>query len=398
MAAKIGQYAHKILTFWKKIFIGLACISADYTFITFFLSCFCKAFKSLYCHFFRCKTFVVFAQFAATMLKKLQQKWKVSGRQLFIILCVFAITGTTTAWLTKVITGWAGFTAETFWLWRLLLRLTMLVIGYQVILLNVAFIFGQFPFFWQYEKKLLRWMGIKVDGGRHKAVGSGQSAISYQLSAIGSGQSPISNLKSQISNIPPMSSPTRLAVFASGTGSNAQKIIDFFRNDPSVEITLIVSNKPAAGVLQIAEREKIASLIIEKGKFFNGDAYVDELKHNSIDWIILAGFLWKVPAALIQAFPGRIINIHPALLPKYGGKGMYGHFVHEAVIASGDKQSGITIHYVDELFDHGAHIFQAHCDIEPGETPETLAKKVQVLEHKHFPEVIKKLITENKPA
>ncbi|WP_240628074.1 phosphoribosylglycinamide formyltransferase [Terrimonas sp.] len=349
------------------------------------------------------------------MLKKLQQKWKVSGRQLFIILCVFAITGTTTAWLTRVITGWAGFTAETFWLWRLLLRLTMLVIGYQVILLSVAFIFGQFPFFWQYEKKMLRWMRGK------RSAGSGQlSAVSYQPSAVSGDQqltaadeasaisslpadrqdpqSQISNLKSQIPNNSPMSSPTRLAVFASGTGSNAQKIIDFFRNDPSVEITLIVSNKPAAGVLQIAGREKIASLIIEKGKFFNGDAYVDELKQNNIDWIILAGFLWKVPAALIQAFPVRIINIHPALLPQYGGKGMYGHFVHEAVIASGDKQSGITIHYVDELFDHGAHIFQAHCDIEPGETPETLAKKVQVLEHKYFPEVIKKLITENEPA
>ncbi|MFT3748234.1 MAG: phosphoribosylglycinamide formyltransferase [Agriterribacter sp.] len=346
------------------------------------------------------------------MLKKLQQKWNVSGRQFFIILCVFAITGTTTAWLTRVITGWVGFTAETFWLWKLLLRLAMLIIGYQVILLTIAFIFGQFPFFWQYEKKMLKWLGIKVDGRRYKAEGGEKVEDDGQLSAPGdetsmiSGQparrqdlqSQISSLNSQISNNSPMSSHTRLALFASGTGSNAQKIIDFFRNDPAVEITLIVSNKPAAGVLQIAEREKIATLIIEKGKFFNGDAYVEELKQNNIDWIILAGFLWKVPVALIQAFPGRIINIHPALLPKYGGKGMYGHFVHEAVIAAGDKQSGITIHYVDELFDHGAHIFQTHCDIEPGDTPETLAKKVQVLEHKYFPEVIKKLITENNPA
>ncbi|MFT3948954.1 MAG: phosphoribosylglycinamide formyltransferase [Agriterribacter sp.] len=327
------------------------------------------------------------------MLKKLQQKWNVSGRQLFIILCVFAITGTATAWLTRLITGWAGFTAETFWLWKLLLRLAMLVIGYQVILLSVAFVFGQFLFFWQYEKKMLRWMG-----GKRSAISGQLSAVSYQLSAISSGQSPISNFKSQISNNSPMSSPTRLALFASGAGSNAQKIIDFFRNDATVEIALIVSNKHTAGVLQIAEREKIASFVIEKGKFFNGDAYVEELKQNNIDWIILAGFLWKVPVALIQAFPGRIINIHPALLPKYGGKGMYGHFVHEAVIAAGEKQSGITIHYVDELFDHGAHIFQAHCDIEPGDTPETLAKKVQVLEHTYFPEVIKKLTTENKPV
>lgn len=329
------------------------------------------------------------------MLKRLQQKWNVSGKQFFIILCVFAITGTTTAWLSKVITGWVGFTAETFWLWKFLLRAGMLIIGYQVILLSVAFIFGQFPFFWQYEKKMLRWMGI---GGKEKAVSDKtgnreRSAISGQpAEASPTDHSLFTNPHSH------MSSPTRLAIFASGTGSNAQKIIDFFRNDPTVTIALIVSNKPAAGVLQIAEREKIASLIIEKGNFFNGDGYTEELKKNNIDWIILAGFLWKVPVSLIQAFPGKIVNIHPALLPKYGGKGMYGHFVHEAVIAAGEAQSGITIHYVDELFDHGAHIFQAFCSIDVTDTPETLAKKVQLLEHEHFSEVIKQLVTQNVPA
>ncbi len=351
----------------------------------------------MYCHFFGCKTFALFAQFAAIMLKKLQQKWKVSGWQFFIILCVFAITGTTTAWLTKVITGWVGFTGETFWLWKLLLRLAMLIIGYQVILLSVAFIFGQFPFFWEYEKKILRWMGGIMVRGKGKGVrgqteGSQRSGVSGRPSGISIQHSQLSNHNLQ------MSSPIRLAVFASGTGSNAQKIIDFFRNDPDVEIAVIVSNKSTAGVLQIAEREKIASLIIEKEKFFKGDGYVEELKQHNINWIILAGFLWKIPVSLIQAFPGKIINIHPALLPKYGGKGMYGHFVHEAVIAAGEKQSGITIHYVDELFDHGAHIFQAYCAIEPGDTPEILAKKVQVLEHKHFPEVIKKLVGESKPV
>ncbi|MBX3239672.1 MAG: phosphoribosylglycinamide formyltransferase [Chitinophagaceae bacterium] len=185
---------------------------------------------------------------------------------------------------------------------------------------------------------------------------------------------------------------SNLAIFASGTGSNAQKIIDRFRNHPHIHISLIVSNKPQAGVLQIAEREKINILIIDREQFFRGNGYTDELKTAGIDWIILAGFLWKIPEQLIAAFPNRIINIHPALLPKYGGKGMYGHFVHEAVIAAGEKESGITIHFVDEHFDHGKHIFQERCSIDATDTPETLAGKIQVLEHRYFPKVIEKLV------
>src|SRR5690606_29939557 len=139
----------------------------------------------------------------------------------------------------------------------------------------------------------------------------------------------------------------------------------------------------------------IPSFIIEKERFFRGDAYVDELKQRDIQWIVLAGFLWKIPTTLINAFPGKIINIHPALLPKYGGKGMYGHFVHEAVIEAKEKESGITIHYVDEQFDHGKHILQLTCPVDETDTPETLAKKIQVLEHKHYPEVIAQLIDKN---
>ncbi len=185
---------------------------------------------------------------------------------------------------------------------------------------------------------------------------------------------------------------TSIAIFASGTGSNAQRIIDYFRNHPKIIIALIVSNKPLSGVLHIAKQEGIPSLVIEKETFFRGNGYVDELKEKNIQWIVLAGFLWKVPPSLIRHFPGKIINIHPALLPKYGGKGMYGHFVHEAVIAAKEKESGITIHYVDEQFDHGKHILQVTCGVEPGDTPEILAKKIQVLEHLHYPEVIKTLI------
>lgn len=183
-----------------------------------------------------------------------------------------------------------------------------------------------------------------------------------------------------------------LIIFASGAGSNAQAIIDFFRNDPSVNICLIACNKPGAGVLGIAEREHIPTLAIEKEKFFRGDAYVPELSSCQPSLIILAGFLWKLPAALVNAFPGKIINIHPALLPKYGGKGMYGRFVHEAVKAAGERQTGITIHQVDELYDHGTYIFQAVTPVEPDDNPDTIAQKVHKLEHQHYPRVIRDLL------
>jgi phosphoribosylglycinamide formyltransferase 1 len=182
----------------------------------------------------------------------------------------------------------------------------------------------------------------------------------------------------------------KLAIFASGTGTNAQKIIDYFRASPDVIISLIVSNKPDAGVLRIAKAEKIPALVIDKEKFFRGNAYTDELKALEINMIVLAGFLWKIPPALIQAFPERIINIHPALLPKYGGRGMYGHHVHDAVIASGDTTTGITIHFVDELYDHGKNIFQATVPVTPEDNAATI--KVQVLEHQYYPRVIDSLL------
>src|SRR5215470_2299873 len=137
----------------------------------------------------------------------------------------------------------------------------------------------------------------------------------------------------------------RIAIFASGKGSNAEKIIDYFAGlSDQVEISLIVCNKPEAGVLEIARKKKIPYLIIDKEKFFRGNGYVDELKEKKIDFIVLAGFLWKIPLALIRSYQNKIINIHPALLPLFGGKGMYGHHVHEAVIAAGKKESGISIH------------------------------------------------------
>ena len=185
---------------------------------------------------------------------------------------------------------------------------------------------------------------------------------------------------------------TNIAIFASGTGTNAQRIIDYFRYHPSIKITLIVSNKPGAGVLTIAGKENIPSLILEKDHFFMGDAYKAELETRQIGFIILAGFLWKIPSRLIAAYPNKIVNIHPALLPKHGGKGMYGHRVHEAVIAAREKESGITVHYVDELYDHGNIIYQANCSIDEKDTPDSLAQKILALEHTHYPAVIEKII------
>ena len=190
----------------------------------------------------------------------------------------------------------------------------------------------------------------------------------------------------------------QIAIFSSGTGSNAKKIIDHLislkeKGISTAIVSLIVCNKPGAGVLKIAEENNIPALLIEKEKFFRGNAYTDELKTTGIDLIVLAGFLWKIPVTLIKAFHGKMINIHPALLPKYGGKGMYGNFVHEAIIANKEKESGITIHYVDEVYDHGQIILQATCPVSEDETPESLAKKVQILEHRHFPPAVALLAT-----
>lgn len=184
----------------------------------------------------------------------------------------------------------------------------------------------------------------------------------------------------------------KLAIFASGAGSNAAKIIEHFADNKSVVINLIVSNKKEAGVWGIAAAAHIDTLLINRNSFYETAECVNELKARGIDFIVLAGFLWKIPETLIEAYPNRIINIHPALLPKYGGKGMYGNFVHEAVIAAGEKESGITIHYVDAHYDEGDIIFQAKCSIEASDTPASLATKIHALEHAHFPVVIENLL------
>lgn len=183
----------------------------------------------------------------------------------------------------------------------------------------------------------------------------------------------------------------KIALFASGSGSNAENIIQYFSNDSKFTFPLIISNKANAFVHERAKKLNLPSFTFSREEFSEGEAIVSLLKQQQIDCIVLAGFLLKIPLALINAYPDKIINIHPALLPKFGGKGMYGHHVHEAVKASGDTESGITIHYVNAHYDKGNIIFQAKCPVLPTDTPEMIAEKVHALEYEYFPKVIEEL-------
>src|SRR5665647_308045 len=290
------------------------------------------------------------------MLNRLKKHWKVNNKKLFLIFCTFAITGILTAWLSKEVTDWLFLEKYGLAWWSS--KILVLFFGYQFIILMVGFTFGMFSFFWKYEKKILKRFGLIKQ------------------------QTPKKNIR-----------PIKIAIFASGTGSNAQKIINHFKESTKVTIALIVCNNPKAGVLNIALNENIPVLIIEKNKFLE-TGYVEEIKNYGINLIILAGFLWELPTRLVHAFQNKIINIHPALLPAFGGKGMYGSAVHSAVIAAKEKESGISIHYVDEKYDHGKIIFQAKCNVDENETPESLALKIHQLEHEYYPQIIEKLVGE----
>jgi phosphoribosylglycinamide formyltransferase-1 len=182
-----------------------------------------------------------------------------------------------------------------------------------------------------------------------------------------------------------------LVIFASGSGSNAEKIIAHFQDSAQVQISHIFCNNPEAGVIERAKRLGVPCSIFSREEYKNGSV-LRKIQSLQTDFIILAGFLWLIPAEFVQAYPNRIINLHPALLPKFGGKGMYGHFVHEAVVAAGEKESGITIHYVNEHYDEGAIIFQSSFAVEPSDTAEDVARKGQVLEHRDFSRVIERLL------
>jgi phosphoribosylglycinamide formyltransferase 1 len=185
-----------------------------------------------------------------------------------------------------------------------------------------------------------------------------------------------------------------IAVFASGGGSNAQKIIDFFRTSSSVRVALVVSNKPDAKVLSIAHNNNIPTLVINRKDFYDSEQILHSLSLYDIDLIVLAGFLWLIPSYLVDAFEQKIINIHPALLPKYGGKGMYGMNVHEAVALAKEKESGMTIHFVNSHYDEGNVIFQAKCDLTEDDDAQSISQKVLALEHLYFAPVINKILVE----
>ena len=191
--------------------------------------------------------------------------------------------------------------------------------------------------------------------------------------------------------------PCFIAVFASGAGSNARRIMEHFQHSEAVQVRLVVSNKADAGVLDIARNLGVETLVINRESFYRSEVIVEELRSRHISFIALAGFLWLVPSYLVHAFPRAIVNIHPALLPKFGGKGMYGPHVHEAVKEAGETETGITIHYVDERYDEGQIIFQARCPVLPADAPADIARRVLSLEHLHFPVVIEQLLL-NQPA
>jgi formyltetrahydrofolate-dependent phosphoribosylglycinamide formyltransferase len=282
------------------------------------------------------------------MFQKLKQRWKVNGLNLALIITTFALGGSLCGYAGRKLLTLTGLEKGALWVVLYIILITLL---WPLCVLLISIPLGQFGFFKRYIAKIF-------------------SRFSNKKKA------PVHNV----------------AIFASGAGSNAQQIINRFSKHPTIKVALIVCNKPGAGVLNIAKKHGIPATIIEKDAFFKGEAYVGTLQQHNINFIVLAGFLWKVPTALIKAYSQKIINIHPALLPAYGGKGMYGHFVHEAVIANKETQSGITIHYVDELYDHGAVIKQVTCPVSETDTAATLAAKIHLLEHEHFPQVIEQVL------
>ena len=187
----------------------------------------------------------------------------------------------------------------------------------------------------------------------------------------------------------------RIAIFVSGGGTNLQRIAEYFAQNNDVEIVCVVSNNKDAYANQRAKNLGIPLLLVDKD-YFNSELFIERMKSLDVDLIVLAGFLWLIPQRLIEDFPNKIINIHPALLPKYGGKGFYGHHVHEAVVAAHEKESGITIHYVNEKYDSGSIIFQKKVALTPSDTPDDVAAKIHILEQENFPLVIEKLLFDKK--
>lgn len=189
-----------------------------------------------------------------------------------------------------------------------------------------------------------------------------------------------------------MNKKTRLAILGSGNGTNAQRICEYFADNKDISVCCIIYNRKEAYIAERAKKLGVEARYFNQHDFYESENVLQYLREKEADYVILAGFLLLVPENILQAFPQKVINIHPALLPKYGGKGMYGHHVHEAVIANHESESGITIHIVDQHYDRGTILFQAKCSVTPDDTPDTLADKIHLLEQEHFPVVIEKAI------
>ena len=189
----------------------------------------------------------------------------------------------------------------------------------------------------------------------------------------------------------------KIAILASGEGTNAERIIRYFAAHPTVKVVVVITNKAEAGVIRRAENLGIPVEFLPASAFKEGKA-TDVLRHYETDFVVLAGFLLRIPDDMLVEYPDRIVNIHPSLLPKFGGKGMYGSRVHEAVLEAKEQESGITIHYINEHYDEGAIILQAKCPVIKGDTPDTLANRVHQLEYEHYPAVIERLLSEKENA
>ena len=336
-------------------------------------------------------------------IQNLQEKWKVGGSQFWLIMLTFALGGSLSGRLCSFLLNLVFL--EKNWAFWLVYPL-FLTILWPFSVLFVSLFTGQFRFFRGYLARV----GAKVFGIGGSVVAPSTASAAPATSSVSSAAPSFSTAPASVST----AAPIHIAIFASGAGSNARKIIEYFEGaglkstSSQVKVSLIVCNVPDAGVLAIAKEKGIPTLLINKSEFA-ATGYVESLHNADIQFIVLAGFLWKVPEVLVRAYqPGMkidgalvngkenvskgIINIHPALLPKYGGKGMYGSRVHEAVIAAGEKESGITIHWVNEHYDEGGIIFQATCEVVSNDTPETLANKIHILEHAHFAPTIEKLL------
>ena len=291
------------------------------------------------------------------MLKRLQEKWKVNGIQFVLVLCTFAIGGSMCGFLGRKVMDL--FTIENAFLYGTL-YIIIVTLLWPLCVLLISIPFGQFRFFSNYLRKM---------GTRFGIVKSPEEAFSDKK--------------------------IHIALLASGGGSNAQRIMEYFKDHPQIRAVMLASNKPGAGALHHAVNHGLSTLILEKDRFFKGDGYLQEFEDHDIDYLILAGFLWKVPHRLVETYKNRIINIHPALLPRYGGKGMYGHHVHEAVLQNRDSESGLTIHLVDEQYDHGKALFQTRVPVLPDDDATSLAARVLEQEHAHFAPQIEKYILES---